>query len=117
MVFPKSVNVEKFKEYLTRLRAENGNDKICLFMDNLSVHTSNKSKDIMKQLAFRWIWNVAYSPDYNPIEFTFSKVKQKFRCLRAQRITGVLQCSYETLIDRAVKSVKKTDIVNCIDHV
>ena len=75
MLFEKSVNVEKFKEYLVKLREKNGNDKICIFMDNLTAHTSNKSKDKMRELGFRWIFNVAYSPDFNPIEFTFSKVK------------------------------------------
>ena len=44
-------------------------------MDNLSAHTSNKSKDAMKELDFRYIYNVAYSPDFNPIEFVFSKIK------------------------------------------
>ena len=83
MLFEKSVNVSKFQEYLTKLREANNDAKICIFMDNLSVHTSNKSKDTMRQLGYRWILNVPYAPDYNPIEFTFSKVKQKFRCLRA----------------------------------
>ena len=75
MLFQKSVNVEKFKEYLVKLREENGNEKICIFMDNLTAHTSNKSKETMKELNFRYIFNVAYSPDFNPIEFVFSKVK------------------------------------------
>ena len=75
MLFPKSVNVDKFKEYLLRLKEKNGDDKICIFMDNLSAHTSNKSKDAMRELGFRYIYNVAYSPDFNPIEFVFSKVK------------------------------------------
>ena len=83
MLFQKSVNVPKFQEYLTKLKEANNDAKICIFMDNLSVHTSNKSKDTMRQLGYRWIFNVPYAPDYNPIEFTFSKVKQKFRCLRA----------------------------------
>ena len=34
-IFPKSVNKEKFHEYLTELCTLNGTDKICLFMDNL----------------------------------------------------------------------------------
>lgn len=75
MLFPQSVNIPKFKEYLTRLRAEIGNSKICLFMDNLTTHTSNKSKDTMRDLGIKYIWNIAYSPDYNPIESVFSKVK------------------------------------------
>jgi transposase len=53
----------------------NGDDKICLFMDQLSAHTSKKSKQAMSQLGFKYIYNIAYSPDYNPIESTFSKFK------------------------------------------
>ena len=83
MLFPQSVNVIKFKEYLNRLREENGDAKICLFMDNLTAHTSNKSKETMRKLKIRYIFNIAYSPDYNPIESVFSKVKCKFRCIRA----------------------------------
>ena len=75
MQFPKSVNVPKFKEYLTKLREKNGNTKVCIFMDNLSVHKAEESKKLMKQLKFRWIFNVPYAPDFNPIEFTFSKLK------------------------------------------
>ena len=83
MIFPNSVNVAKFKEYLTKLREENEGEKICIFMDNLTAHTSQKSKDAMRTLGFKYIYNMAYQPDYNPIEFVFSKMKQKFKCLRA----------------------------------
>ena len=69
------MNTDKFIEYLQGLRAANGSDKICIFMDNLSTHTSKKSKEAMKRLQFRYIYNVAYSPDFNPIEFVFSKIK------------------------------------------
>ena len=48
MMFPQSVNIPKFKEYLTKLREANGDDKLCLFMDNLTTHTSNKSKETMR---------------------------------------------------------------------
>ena len=40
MIFPFSVNIAKFKEYLTKLRDDNEGKKICIFMDNLSTHTS-----------------------------------------------------------------------------
>ena len=80
--FPKSVNVEKFIEYLEKLRAANGKAKIALFMDNLSCHKAPDSIKKMQQLNYRWVFKVAYSPDYNPIETTFAKVKHKFRCLR-----------------------------------
>ena len=59
-------------------------------MDNLSAHKSDKSKQEMTRLGFRHIFNVPYSPEYNPIEFVFSKVKQKFRSLRAKKIAGII---------------------------
>ena len=74
--FPKSVNVEKFKEYLEKLRAANGRAKIALFMDNLSSHTAPASREKMKELGFRCIFNVAYSCDWNPIEYTFARAAQ-----------------------------------------
>jgi transposase len=33
MIFERSVDIPKFKEWLARLREENGDDKMCLFMD------------------------------------------------------------------------------------
>ena len=74
-IFENSVNIQKFKQYLQELRNLNGEDKIALFMDNLSAHRSEKSKAEMARLGFRCIFNVPYSPEYNPIEFVFSKVK------------------------------------------
>ena len=117
MIFPFSVNIAKFKEYLTKLREENEGEKICIFMDNLSTHTSQKSKDAMKTLGFKYIYNVPYEPDYNPIEFVFSKIKQKFKCLRSQKFAGIINDGHEALIQKAVKSVRKQDIVNCVSHV
>ena len=43
MVFDKSVNVVKFKQYIAELKVINKEDKICIFMDNLSTHKSRNS--------------------------------------------------------------------------
>ena len=80
-IYPKSVNTERFLDYLKGLREANGDDKICIFMDNLSVHTSEKTKKYMRELDFKFIYNLKYSPETNPIEFVFSKVKHNFKNL------------------------------------
>ena len=95
----------------------NGDDKICIFMDNLRVHTSKKSKAEMSRLGFKWIYNVPYYPETNPIELTFSKVKQSVKVLRAQKLVGLIQDSHEALVAKAVKTLRKQDIVNSINHV
>ena len=116
-VFEQSVNVDKFKEYLSELRAANGLDKICLFMDNLSAHTSERAKKAMRDHGFRFVYNVPYSPDYNPIEFVFSLVKRNFKHMRAKKLTGLIQDSHETMVAKAVRKIKKKDVISCVNHV
>ena len=62
-VFEQSVNKVKFAEYLRSLKADNENQKIALLMDQLSVHKSDDSKKVMRELGIRWIFNVSYSPE------------------------------------------------------
>ena len=97
------MDIPKFKEWLRNLREQNGDDKILLFMDQLNVHRSDDSKEIYRELGFRWCFNVAYSPQYNPIELTFSMLKRNFKALRAQKLLGVRQESHEALVHLAVK--------------
>ena len=66
-IFNYSVNIERFIDYLQGLRSANEGEQICIFMDNLGVHVSEDTKNEMRRLKFRWIYNVAYSPEYNPI--------------------------------------------------
>ena len=82
-IFEFSVNVDRFIEYLSGVKEANGDEKICIFMDNLSAHTSDRAKAAMREHGFRMIYNVPYSPEYNPIEFVFSQFKKNFRSLRA----------------------------------
>ena len=86
-------------------------------MDQLSVHTSEQAKKLMKELGFRYIYNAAYSPEYNPYELVFSKVKQKFKALRARKLTGQIQDDHESMVHQAVQCVRKKDVINCIEHV
>ena len=105
------MNVDKFVEYITILRTASGQDKICLFMDNLSAHTSERAKKAMREQGFHFVYNVPYSPDYNPIELVFSQVKANFKALRAKKFMGLTQDNHESLIAQAVEKLKKKDIV------
>ena len=64
----------------------------------------------MRELEFRWIFNVAYSPEYNPIELTFSMLKKNFKALRAQKLLGLRQESHEALVALAVSHLKNNSI-------
>ena len=47
-IFDKSVNKEKFIEYLINLRSANPFERIAIFMDNMSVHRANLVRDKME---------------------------------------------------------------------
>ena len=113
-VFEFSVNTTKFLEYLANLRAANPEAKIALFMDNLSAHDNKRAKAAMREHGFRYIFNVSYSPEYNPIELVFSQLKKNFKALRAKKFVGKTQESHEALVMRAVSQLKKVNVVKCI---
>ena len=48
-------------------------------MDNLQVHKTEAVQALMRELKMEWIWNVPYSPDFQPIELVFSQVKRLFK--------------------------------------
>ena len=47
-------------------------------MDNLGVHTCPDSTKLHARLKIPTIFNVAYSPELNPIELCFSMIKRRF---------------------------------------
>jgi transposase len=48
-------------------------------MDNMRVHHSRVSKEAYKELKLTPIFNIAYSPQFNPIESVFSMIKSNYK--------------------------------------
>ena len=98
------------------VRDAHGDQPVCLFMDNLSVHKSKKSKAKMEELGIQWVFNLPYQCELNPIELVFSKIKQKFKTQRAESLVRGMRPNLHLLITRSVKSLAKENIQNCIEH-
>ena len=58
-------------------------------MDNLNVHKSGKSKRCDNQMGATVIFLPPYSPDLNPIEKMWSKIKQILRGFKARTIEAL----------------------------
>jgi len=65
-VCDKSVNIERFIEYLKLLRSQTGKHFIYLFVDNLSVHHSRVVAAYCQQNKIRLVLNGGYSSEFNP---------------------------------------------------
>ena len=55
-------------------------------MDNLSVHKGPAVREALAAFGATVLFLPAYSPDFNPIERMFSKVKAKLRALAARTV-------------------------------
>ena len=61
--------------YLRMLKRGNPS-KLALFMDQLPVHRSRDVQAVCVELDITPVFNVSYSPEFNPIEAVFSQVKR-----------------------------------------
>ena len=81
---PFAATANIFQDYIAELSDRNRKEKLAIFMDNLAVH---KTKEVRAECSSRdisLIYNVPYSPDFNPIETVFSKVKNHYKRIKIQ---------------------------------
>jgi transposase len=55
-----------------------------VILDNLAVHKSEKAADCLKQRGAWFLFLPAYSPDLNPMEQAFAKIKAHLRAAEAR---------------------------------
>lgn len=77
--FPGAVDQNRYLAYLKELNAKVQDAPLVLVHDNLRVHKCRVVQQYLRENNIQQIWTVPYSPQYMPIELSFSGVKQKFR--------------------------------------
>ena len=60
-----------------------------VILDNLSSHKSEKAKAILKERGAWLLFLPPYSPDLNPIEMAFAKLKAHLRRIGARTIDAL----------------------------
>ena len=80
-------------------------------MDNLSSHKRARTGELIESAGAELVFLPPYSPDLNPIENVFSKIKQLLRSL-ACRTKDLLWRSMQSVLD----AVTSTDAANCYRH-
>jgi transposase len=68
-------------------------------MDNLSVHTSKWVRELIEQGGCQLWLLPSYSPDFNPIEEAFSKVKNLIRKAKARTLDLLFEATTEALAE------------------
>jgi transposase len=64
-----------FETYLKKVLAPGLQEGQIVLMDNLGAHRPKRVRELIEQQGCQLIYLPSYSPDYNPIEEAFAKIK------------------------------------------
>jgi transposase len=110
-IFEGSMNSATFEVYVhTQLLPTLRRGDI-LVMDNLSAHTGETIRQLIEAQGARLEFLPPYSPDFNPIELCWSKVKAALRAAKARTFEALVET-----IAQALRSISLTDIQNWFAH-
>lgn len=110
LVHPENVNKVAFISYLKTL-LPNLKAGSVLVLDNWRVHMGPDVRELVEKYHCSLLYLPAYSPDFNPIELLFSKIKAFVRKCRPSTLDKLIQAFKD-----AVLSVTSDDAKNTFEH-
>lgn len=84
--FQGALNKERFLEYLRDVLAPRLQEGDIVVMDNLGSHKVTGVSELVRSVGAELLYLPPYSPDLNPIEKMWSKLKAYFRKLKLRSI-------------------------------
>jgi transposase len=106
-----AINREVFEAFVEHVLVPELQPADVVVMDNLSSHKGGRIRQLIEGTGAELRYLPPYSPDLNPIELVFSKIKQLMRTL-AHRTKEALWQSMQTVLD----AVTASDAANCFRH-
>jgi transposase len=84
MTIESPTDTEVFRTYVGKVLCPTLRVGDIVIMDNLSPHKSGPTLELIKEAGAQAVFLPAYSPDFNPIEKMWSKVKHTLRSAEAR---------------------------------
>jgi transposase len=105
------VNADVFEAFVEQVLVSQLRPGDVVIMDNLSSHKRSRTRELIEAAGAQLEYLPPYSPDLNPIEMVFAKVKNLLRSL-ACRTRDALWQAMQSVLDR----VTPADAINCFAH-
>ena len=106
-----AVNGDVFEAFVEQVLVPDLRPGDVVIMDNLSSHKRQRIRDLIEDADALLVFLPPYSPDLNPIELVFAKVKQLLRSM-ACRTRNALWKAMQSVLDHVTPS----DAANCFNH-
>ena len=104
-------DTESFRTYVQAVLVPTLRPGDIIVMDNLSPHKSDPTLALITQAGAQVLFLPAYSPDLNPIEMMWSKVKNWLRGIEAKSHAELI-----VAIGQALSRVTPQDAINWFVH-
>jgi len=106
-----AINGDVFEAFVEQVLAPQLQAGDLVILDNLSSHRRARTRQLIEAAGATLLFLPPYSPDLNPIEMIFSKIKQLLRSM-ACRTREALWTAMQKVLDR----VSASDAANCFTH-
>jgi transposase len=106
-----AMNGEIFEAYIEQFVVPELRPRDIVVMDNLAAHKRASIAALIAEAGAELVYLPPYSPDLNPIEMVWSKVKSVLRTIGARTFEEL-----EEAIVAALRAISPSDAANCIRH-
>ena len=100
-----------FETYVKEVLAPKLREGQIVVMDNLGAHRPKRVRELIEQRGCQLIYLPSYSPDYNPIEEAFAKIKNLLRKAAARTKKALVEA-----IGVALSAVTGADARSFFEH-
>jgi transposase len=97
MVLDGALNREAFDAYVEQNLLPTLRPGQIVILDNLAVHKSPRARALIEGAGCQLHFLPSYSPDFNPIELAFAKVKQRLRGAGQRTFAGLVAATAPAL--------------------
>ncbi len=111
LVVSDTVNKNAFLSFLETVLLPTLSPGSVIVMDNWTVHHGEEVRELALRFGCELLYLPTYSPDLNPIEHLFAKVKAFIKALRPDSLDKLVQAFCD-----AVKAVTPEQVLNTFKH-
>ena len=97
---------DRFVDYLEKTLIPTLNKGDIVIMDNLRSHHIKKVAEVLEKAEIKFLYLPPYSPDFNPIEKMWSKIKSILRKLKARNVKNLPKA-----IETAFSCIAQSDCI------
>lgn len=84
---------------------------LTIFLDNARSHTGNNLKEKIKESGNKLVFNIPYSPQFNPIEYLNNVIKGK---LKSQYVEDIDELGHK--LEKIIQKIPEQTYENCFKH-